>query len=127
MFSKGTQKVQKANLNNRFVPIPPRNLKPNKFYTIIHRKDPLQDVEGIYVNATDGNPRFNIINKIVGKPSSEFIFYPISSSRRILRFAGQKIPEYNPNFPNRNSPYFDMIPNAKRTRQRSKTRRIRKN
>jgi hypothetical protein len=116
MFSTGTQKAQ--NLNRRFVPIPPRNLKTDKFYTIIHRKDPLLDTEGIYVNATGGTPRFNIINKIINRPSSEFVFYPISSSRRILRFAGQKIPEYNPNFPNRNSPYFNRVPNAKRTLRR---------
>jgi hypothetical protein len=120
MFSKGTQKAQ--NLNRRFVPIPPRNLKTDKFYTIIHRKDPLLDTEGIYVNAIGGTPRFNIINKIINRPSSEFVFYPISSSRRILRFAGQKIPEYNPNFPNRNSPYFNRVPNAKRTLRR-KTRK----
>ena len=121
MFSKGTQKAKNTNLNSRFIPIPPRNLKPNKFYTIIHRMDDKkEDESGIYLDNEGGHPRFNIITKIVVRPSSEYVFYPISSSRKILSKFGFKIPQYNFLFPNRNSPYFNRVPNARSRRQSRK-------
>jgi len=109
-------------------PILPQDLIVGKYYTVIHFTDPTKDIEGTYFGLQDGNPAFTVVKNIVQTPVKDYVFYPISINRKMLKRFGVDISALNRNFPARNVAAFRAIPNfgfftKSRRRSRKRVRR----
>ena len=105
-------------------PIWPKDLIIGKYYTAIHFTDPTKDIEGTYLEQ-DANPAIKTIKNIVQTPLKDYVFYPISINRKMLKRFGIEVSAMNRNFPARNLAAYKAVPNYKRTlksRRRSRKR-----
>ena len=116
--------TRKNNINSRLIPINPAdlNLRKKKWYSVFHFTDPKKDIEGFYAGVQDGNPVISTFTKLVQIPTNEYIIYPISTSRAMLKRFGITISPQNKNYPARLTPAFGAAPNFKRRRSTCKHR-----
>jgi len=106
-------------------PILPQDLIVGKYYTVIHFTDPTKDIEGTYFGLQDGNPAFTVVKNIVQTPVKDYVFYPISINRKMLKRFGVDVSAFNRTYPARNSAAFRVIPNfgfSTKSRRRSRKR-----
>jgi len=106
-------------------PILPQDLIVDQYYTVIHFTDPTKDIEGTYYGLQNGNPAFTVVTNIVQTPVKDYVFYPISINRKMLRRFGVVVSALNRNFPARNEAAYKAVPNYKRmlkSRRRSRKR-----
>ena len=108
-------------------PILPKDLIIGKHYSAIHFTDTAKDVEGTYLEQ-EANPAIQTIKNIVQTPVKEYVFYPISINRRMLKRFGIEVSAMNRNFPARNSAAYKAVPNYKRTlkSRRQSRKRVRR-
>jgi hypothetical protein len=107
------------------LPIQPEDLLVLQHYTAIHYTDPKKDIEGCYLGLQDGNPAFDTVKKVVQTPLKEYVFYPISINRKMLKRFGIEVSTFNRTYPARNSAAFKAVPNfgfSTKSRRRSRKR-----
>lgn len=92
-------------------PILPEELLTYTHYSAIHFTDPKKDIEGLYLGIQDQNPVFETLKNRVQTPAKNYVFYPISINRKMLKRFGIDVSAMNRNYPARNSPAFKAIPN----------------
>ena len=95
-------------------PILPQDLIVGKYYTVIHFTDPTKDIVGTYFGLQDANPAFIVVKNIVQTPVKDYVFYPISINRKMLKRFGVEVSALNRNFPARNEAAYKAVPNYKR-------------
>jgi hypothetical protein len=99
--------------NFRLVPVPKERLVIAKAYSAFSRKDPKKDVEGFFTGLENGTPKFTGSTTRLA-PESEYLYYPISASRKLLQRFGINVATLNTSFPARNNSFY-VVPNYKRT------------
>ena len=92
-------------------PILPEELLTYTHYSAIHFTDPKKDIEGLYLGIQDENPVFDTEKNVLQTPPKNYVFYPISINRKMLKRFGIDVSAMNRNYPARNSPAFKAIPN----------------
>jgi len=95
------------------MPIMPSDLQMARAYRAFHFTDPSKNTEGFFVGRENGTPIIAGIKKVL-TPEKEYAFYPISTSRKLLRTFGIYISALNRNFPARNASFY-TVTNYKRT------------
>ena len=126
-FSLLEVRMTNTRKNLRLVPIPKELLIVGKAYSVFSRKTQKNDIEGFFTGFINEIPRFSVGTRTWLTPDNEYLYYPISASRRLLERFGINVATLNTSFPARNEAFY-AVPNFKRSlKQRSKTRRIRKN
>ena len=109
--------------NLRLVPIPKELLIVGKAYSVFSRKTQKNDIEGFFTGFINEIPRFSVGTRTWLTPDSEYLYYPISASRRLLERFGINVATLNTSFPARNEAFY-AVPNFKRSlKQRRRTRR----
>ena len=106
------------------LPIPPEDLLVLQHYSAIHYTDSKKDIEGLYLGIQDENPVFDTEKNVLQTPPKNYVFYPISINRKMLKRFGIEVSAMNRNYPARNSAAFKAIPNfgffTKKRRRRSR-------
>ena len=93
------------------LPIPPEDLLVLQHYSAIHFTDPKKDIEGSFLGIHNENPVFDTEKNVVQTPVKDFVFYPISFNRKMLKRFGIDVSAMNRTYPARNSAAFKAIPN----------------
>jgi hypothetical protein len=107
------------------LPIPPEDLLLLQHYTAIHYTDSKKDIEGCYLGIHNGHPVFDTEKNVVETPVKDYVFYPFSINRKMLKRFGIDISSFNRTYPARNTPAFKAVPNFgffTKQRQRSRKR-----
>jgi hypothetical protein len=109
--------------NFRLMPVPPSDLKIGNAYSAFHFTDPSKNTEGFFGGRENGIPIIAGAKKVLAS-EKEYAFYPISTSRKLLKVFGIDISALNRNFPARNAD-FHAVPDFKRTLKSSRQSRKR--
>ena len=106
-------------------PILPEDLLIRKYYSAIHYTDPKKDIEGRFLGFHDENPVFDTDKNVVQTPVKDYVFYPISFNRKMLKRFGVDVSTFNRTYPARNSEAFRAVPNfgfSTKSRRQSRKR-----
>jgi hypothetical protein len=107
------------------LPILPEDLLVRHHYTAIHYTDSKKDIEGRFLGFHDENPVFDTDKNVVYTPVKDYVFYPFSINRKMLKRFGVDVSAFNRTYPARNSAAFRAIPNfgfSTKSRRRSRKR-----
>ena len=94
-------------------------------YTAIHYTDSKKDIEGCFLGIYNDNPVFETSKNVVQTPIKDYVFYPISINRKMLKRFGIDVSTFNRTYPARNSSAFRVVPNfgfSTKSRRRSRKR-----
>lgn len=108
--------------NQHLSPILLEELVVGKYYSVIHFTDPSKDNEGAYLGDKE-NPRILTEKGELQTPVKEYVFYPISINRKLLKRFGIEVSVFNRTFPARNSAAYKAVPNYKRSKRCRQTRK----
>ena len=109
-------------------PIPAEDLLVLQHYSAIHYTDPKKDIEGCFLGIHNENPVFDTEKNVVETPIKDYVFYPFSINRKMLKRFGIEVSAMNRIYPARNSAAFKAIPNfgfftKRRRRSRKRVQR----
>ena len=93
------------------LPIQPEDLLVLQHYTAIHYTDSKKDIEGCYLGIHNGHPVFDTGKNVVETPVKDYVFYPFSINRKMLKRFGIDVSAFNRTYPARNTPAFKAVPN----------------
>ena len=107
------------------LPIPPEDLLVLQHYSAIHYTDSRKDIEGCFLGIHNENPVFDTEKNVVETPVKDYVFYPFSINRKMLKRFGIDVSVMNRTYPARNTPAFKAVPNfgfSTKSRRQSRKR-----